>query len=781
MRMQKITARQITIRRFWFRLFMAVTVILLLMTALLAGFIGGLFAAVARVLPDSEELADIRPPVPTRVLASDGTLLAKFYRENREIVPISRMGHMVNATLAIEDIRFYSHPGIDPRGILRAIVRNLMAGDIKEGASTVTQQLARNLYLTREQKVTRKLQEVVLALELERRYSKEEILETYLNQVYYGSNRFSTQSYGVQTASKNYFGKNVEDLTLAEAALLAGLPKNPRDYNPYRYRKAAEGRRQVVLKNMLLNDMINRRQYEEALGEPIKLAREDKPSEMADAHAPYFVRYVITTELRKIFGQDWRQLVYNYGLIVHTSLDPRMQKVAEEEVTQQVQANRGRRIDDGALIAIDPQTGCIKAMVGGTNFRSDQFNIVTQGHRQPGSAFKPFVYTTALMQGYTPKKTVYDRPERYPAGNGKFWSPKNSDGKYLGAMPLERAVWLSRNAAAANVAADVGIKNVIQTAYVMGIAYPLEEYLSTALGSSVVVPLEICSAYGTLANGGVYNAPVGVTRVTSPDGEVLYEYTPRPRRALPKEIADTMEEVMRGVIERGTAARARCPFPASGKTGTTNDYRDAWFIGFTDDLVAAVWVGNRHNQPMHRTFGGTVSAPVWKQFMLVAHPIMVAEHQLRKEELARLNGMPDLASINDESPDEDEKGEDEKKEQPADAQAGSLFTVTICSETGLRATQWCPSTTVVTYTKGQLPAPPAASCATHTRPQDVPTVDNNNSGGPDKPAGDEADQGIVISICAETGKIATDKCPVVLQRRFSRNPPTETCPLHGGT
>ncbi|HEY3417148.1 MAG TPA: transglycosylase domain-containing protein, partial [Armatimonadota bacterium] len=485
MRMQKNTVRHTAIRRFWFRLFMAVTVFLLLMTALMAGFIGGLFAAVSRVLPDSEDLADIRPPVPTRILAADGTLLAKFYQENREMVPISKMGYMVNATLAIEDIRFYSHPGVDPRGIMRAMFRNMLAGDIKEGASTITQQLARNLYLTREQKVTRKLQEIVLALEIERRYSKEEILETYLNQVYYGSNRFGTQSWGVQMAAENYFGKNVEDLTLGEAALLAGLPKNPRDYNPYRFPKAALGRRKVVLENLLDNGLIQRKQYDVAVKEPLDLVREKKLNVLADAHAPYFVRYVLSNELHKIFGQDWQQLVYHYGLVVHTSLDPRMQKVAEEEVVNQVEANRGRRIDDGALIAIDPQTGYIKAMVGGTNYKTDQFNIVTQGHRQPGSAFKPFVYTTALMNGFTPDTTVHDSPGHYPTGDGKFWSPKNSDGKYFGSMPMKRALWLSRNAAAAGIASKVGIKNVIHTAYNMGISYPLEEYLSTALGASV--------------------------------------------------------------------------------------------------------------------------------------------------------------------------------------------------------------------------------------------------------------------------------------------------------
>ncbi len=293
--------------------------------------------------------------------------------------------------------------------------------------------------------------------------------------------------------------------------------------------------------------------------------------------------------------------------------------------------NKSRNIDDGALVSIDPLTGLIKAMVGGTDFHRDQFNVITQGHRQPGSSFKPFDYSTAFMHGYTPDTIIFDRPGHYPSGAG-FWSPKNDDGKYMGAMPLKKALWLSRNAAAAGVAYDVGIKRIIDIAHRMGIIYQLEPVLPTALGASAVVPLEMCSAYGTLANHGVHNPPTGIARVTSSDGEVLYEYRAQPTRAIPTVVADTMKETMRGVIERGTGRPARCPFPASGKTGTTNSFRDAWFIGYTDDLVTAVWVGNRHNQPMNHTFGATVPAPIWHDYMLVAEPIMAAEHERNRRQ-----------------------------------------------------------------------------------------------------------------------------------------------------
>lgn len=773
-------------RKRWYRFFRAITLWLFIGSGLLVGFIAGLFASVATVLPTGEALADIRPPSPTRVLASDGSLLARIYLpdQNREIIPLSEMGPYIQyATIAIEDVRFYTHPGIDPRGIARALFRNILTRSTKEGASTITQQLARNLYLTREKKITRKLQEVILALELERRYSKREILETYLNQVYYGANKNGLQSWGIQMAAHNYFDKDVKDLTLAEAALLAGLPKNPRDYSPYtRNRQDTLDRRKTVLLTMLEAKYINRSQYDRAVREPIHLAPVKPLQVMADFHAPYFVRSVLVTELRNIFGQDAERFTYHYGIDIHTSLDPRMQKVAEQVVTDQVQRNKARRIDDGALVAIDPQTGLIKAMVGGTNFQKDQFNIVTQGLRQPGSAFKPFVYTTALLRGYTPDTTVFDRPGRYPTGTGQVWTPKNSDRSYRGPMPMKRALWLSRNAAAASVAYDVGIDNIIDTAHRMGIRYPLERYLSTSLGASVVKPLEICSAYGTLANHGVHHPPTGIVRVTTPDGEVLYEYRPRPTRAIPTTIADSMKEMMRGVIERGTGRPARCPFPASGKTGTTNSFHDAWFVGYTDDLVAAVWVGNRHNQPMNHTFGATVPAPIWRTFMLVAEPIMAAEHRDTAFELARVNSLPELTGLNTQPTPYIQKatganGSAEVIAPKPVQNAGNEYSVMICQESGDRATQWCPETMVVSYVKGQEPSPPAAVCPVHTGSEAVPTSPDSQGRNPATRAGSE--RGIILSICAETGKIATDKCPTVLRRRFVDNAPTETCPLHG--
>jgi len=765
-------------RQWWFRLCRALAILIFLGAALIVGLVGGLFASVARSLPQGEALANIRPPTPTRILANDGTLLARVYLpdQNREVVPLSRMGRMINATIAIEDVRFYEHPGIDLRGILRALVKNVSSGDTKEGASTITQQLARNLFLSRERKIERKLREAILALELERRYSKDEILETYLNQVLYGSNRYGVQSWGAQMAARNYFGKNVENLSLAEAALLAGLPKNPRDYSPYRHPQRALQRRNLVLFIMLKNDLISQADYQKAKAEPLKLAPEKRLELTANYYAPYFVRNVLTVEMRRIFGQDANNLIYHYGVDIFTSLDPRMQKVAEQTVTEQVNRNRYRRLSDGALISIDPQTGFIKALVGGIDYQKDQYDIVTQGHRQPGSAFKPFVYTTALMNGFTPTTIVHDSPHSFPSGYGKFWSPKNSDGRYMGAIQLRMALWLSRNCAAAEVASKVGIKTVIPVAYRMGIKYPLEPNLSTALGASVVVPLEICSGYGTLANHGIHHEPTSIKRVATQDGEVLYEYHPNPERAIPANVADNMKEIMRGVIERGTGRAARCPFPASGKTGTTNSYRDAWFIGYTDDLVTAVWVGNRNNQEMNHTFGATVPAPIWRQFMLVAEPIMAAEHKQQARDLALINNVPEAVVP---LPEEDTSAQNQDvPTEPVAATpppttpvpAGREYTVAICADTGELANQYCPEKVMVTYVKGSGEEPPSEICSLHTGPDSVPSAD-----------GSDNDQGgVLISICAETGKIATDKCPTVLLRRFKNNAPTETCPLHGG-
>ncbi len=780
---RRMTAQDSRRHRGWYRFFLTMTVLTLLGAAFAIGILGGVFVAVSDILPRGRALADLQPSVPTRILASDGTVLARLFLpdQNREIIPLSQMGLMRDTTIAIEDVRFYSHPGIDMRGIARAMVKNIAAGNSKEGASTITQQLARGLYLTRRKALRRKLQEMILALELERRYAKDEILEAYLNQVFYGSNPYSLQSWGAEMAARNYFGKPTKELTLAEAALLSGLPKNPDGYNPYAHPEAAIARRNLVLKTMLDNDMISRTAYQTAYNTPLRLAKPKKIRDSRAAHAPYFVEF-IKQEMQRIYGKDdATTMMYQHGVDIYTSLDPRMQKVAEDALNTGVEKNRSRNIGDGALISIDPQTGFIKAMVGGTSFTKDNYNIVTQGYRQPGSSFKPFVYTAALLRGYTPKTTVSDSRRSYPSGSGKPWSPRNSDGAYRGRMQLQQAVWLSRNAAAVSVAADVDIENVISVAHAMGISSHLEPVLPTAIGATAVTPLDMCTGYAVLANHGVLNAPTGIVKITTPDGqEVLYESTMKPTRVLPTAIADTMKEVMRGVIQRGTAARAlgRFPYPASGKTGTTNSYRDAWFIGYTDNLATAVWVGNRDNTPMNRTFGGTVPAPVWGEFMRVAEPIMIAEHKDVATELTRRNNQPELLAkeLNTSPSPHIAKliGRRETANADTDTRPADNYTLTICEDSGRRATSYCPDTETRSYVKGEPPYPPAGKCTQHTKPEDVPNAD----GEPSRPGANDQQGGVLISVCVETGKIATDKCPIVKLRRFTENAPVETCPMH---
>lgn len=767
----------LTGRQKWYIFCRLVTITIFVGFAFFVGTVAGIFVYVSQNLPDVDELTDIRPSIPSRILANDGTLLAKISlaEQNRQLISLKEMGKVVDAIQTTEDERFYSHPGIDPWGIARAIVKNISHRSAKEGASTITQQLVRNMYnLNRGKDVRRKLQEMVLALEFERKYTKHEILETYLNMVFFGTNRYGLQCYGVQMAARSYFDKEASALTLDEAALIAGLPKSPIDYNPYRNPKKAKARRNIVLDAMYLNGKIDKAAWKTAKNKPIKLAREKKPSAFRNDHAPYFVQYVQNEELSspEVLGNDADSYM-NYGIDIYTSLDPRMQKVAEDAVIDGVNNNRSRKLSDGALISIDPITGYVKAMVGGVDFKKDQFNIATKGKRQPGSSFKPFDYTSAILSGYTPKTKVEDKPMSFPMGNGKTWRPQNSDGRFQGRIPLERALWGSRNCAAVFLANDIGIENIISVANRMGIQSKIEANLSTALGASVVTPLEICSAYGPLANNGIKIAPACITRICySGSDEIIYERKIKPERVIPMIAANTMREMMRGVVERGTGTAARCPFKVSGKTGTTNSYKDAWFIGYTDDLVTAVWVGNRDNTPMNRTFGGTVPAPIWKKYMLVAQPIMAVEHIENMSELAiyqqlddstfTLNTSPYILKIRGNDMGEIGSAQNERREIN-DIVTEKKKRVSVCAESGNLSTKWCPERRVTLMLESEAPT---SYCMDHSSSDAIPAADNNDMEG-----------GAVVSICAQSGKIANRKCPVVQQRRF-KQPPTSRCTIH---
>jgi len=577
----------------------------LLVALVLGGLTVGVVGALAAYLPNRDRL--LAPPhQATRIFARDGQLVASFYRENREYAPIERVPEMTRrAVLAIEDERFYQHPGIDPRAIARAAWRNLRAREFVEGGSTITQQLARSLFLTPTRSLSRKAAEIVLALELERRLTKDEILEGYLNQVYFGRG-----AYGVEMAARVYFGKPASALDLSESALLAGLIRAPSHYAPHRRPALALERRAVVLRRMVVLGHVTNAEAASAQRAPLRLARE-QPVAFVGMRAPYFVSAVLRYLVDR-YGED---AVYGEGLRVYTTLDVRMQAAATRAVRSGIASARGLSVSQGALVALDPATGAIRAMVGGMDFRESKFNRAWQAYRQAGSAFKPFIYTAAVAAGWRPWKPLLDAPVSYPAGDGTRWRPKNYDRRYRGWVTMRQALERSINIPAVRTLEALGADTVISYARRMGVGSPLRRNLSLALGASEVTPLEMASAYGTLATLGIHARPYTVAMVTDRSGRVLDRSQPRRAQVLPETVAYAMVDMLKGVITRGTGRAAAIGRPVAGKTGTSDDYRNAWFIGFTPYLSTAVWLGNDDNTPMDRVVGGTVPARVWAAFM----------------------------------------------------------------------------------------------------------------------------------------------------------------------
>jgi 1A family penicillin-binding protein len=575
----------------------------------------GVAVAVGRQVHDVSRLY-APPSQTTRIYAENGELIASLYRENRRIVPLAAIPLTLRqAVIAIEDERFYTHRGIDPRGIARALWRNLREGQVVEGGSTITQQLARNLFLSQQRAISRKVAEMVLAVEIERRLTKDEILERYLNLVYFGQG-----AYGVEMAAQVYFGKSARDLTLAEAALLAGLIRAPSVYSPYRNLALARARQELVLQRMVQLGAITPAQAAAARAAPIRLAPASNAG-LVGIRAPYFVSFILT-RLLETYGED---LVYKGGLQVYTTLDPRMQALAEQAVRRGLEAAARRRLHatQAALVALDPRTGAIRAMIGGADFATSQFNRAWQARRQPGSAFKVFVYTTAIARGIPPTRVLEDAPVTYRIPGAPPWTPKNYDGKFSGPVTLRRALEQSINVPAARMIAELGPAAVVEVARKMGIESRLEPVLSLALGSADVTPLEMSAAFAALANGGLRVHPLAILKVTDARGKVLEEHRPRRELALEPDVAYIMTDLLKGVIERGTGRAAAIGRPAAGKTGTTDDYRNAWFVGYTPYLVTAVWVGNDDNTPMRRVVGGGLPAEIWAAFMkpaTQAHP-----------------------------------------------------------------------------------------------------------------------------------------------------------------
>jgi penicillin-binding protein 1A len=575
--------------------------VLMLSSSLVAGGLVGL-AISFQNLPDVRILRNYTPSETTYIYDMKGKHLASLHGEaNREVVPLDEISpHLKRAVMAIEDSFFYSHKGVNVTSAGRALKANFSRGETSEGGSTLTMQLVKNLFLTPERAFTRKLAEAVLALRVEQVFKKNEILELYLNQIYWGHN-----NYGAETASQSYFGKSVRDLNLAESAMMAGIIQAPEDLSPFRNMKAATARQHVVLQRMRELKWITEKEEKQARDYKIKLG---KITSFQSSEMPYVTESIVK-EVEKKFGRD---TVLKGGLRIQSSIDTKLQRVAEETVRQSYRAGA----DQMALVAVDPRTHYVKAMVGGIDYKKSQYNRATQAHRQPGSAFKPFVYYTALASGkYVPDSTIMDSPVGYPDGDEMYY-PQNYDRSFGGAMSLRRALEMSRNVPAVKLGQAVGLNKVIEVCRSLGIKSPIEPVISLPLGAVDVTPLEMATAYATLANNGWHSDPTLIVQVTDSKGGMVLDNRPKLRLVLDPWAAAATNELMQGVVNRGTGSAAQLGRPTAGKTGTTSSEKDIWFVGSVPQLATAVWIGNDDNTTLGSgATGGGVAAPIWRNFM----------------------------------------------------------------------------------------------------------------------------------------------------------------------
>jgi penicillin-binding protein 1A len=631
-------------------------------------------------LPTPERLGAYSAPVKTVVYDARGRVLHEFYKENRTPVPLRQIPRqLVNATLSTEDRNFYHHWGIDLWGIGRAAVTDLMHMKIKQGGSTITQLLARNVFLTHERTWTRKMKEAALAIEIERHYTKDQILEMYFNQIYFGEG-----AYGVAAAARTFFDKDVQNLALPECALLAGLPANPSLYSPRHHREASMARRSKVLRNMLATGAISQGQFDAAMRAPLGVTSAAPNND----RAAYFVE-MVRQHLDERYGSN---AVYEGGLRVWTTLDLDLQQIAERTLERDLtslESELHARVThagwtpppaadratlhtpylQGAFVALDPHTGYVRALIGGRDFNQSNFNRAVQARRQPGSAFKPFVYTAAMDNGFKPTDTIVDEPVSFPGGaNGQPYTPQNYDRQFRGPVTLRYALQQSINVPTIKLLRKVGIPLVASYARRMGIRSPIGQNLSLALGSSEVTLLELASAYAVIADRGIRTEPLFILKVADRNGTVLEKNAPSPSEVLSEETAAVMTSMLQSVVDHGTGYPARARgflLPAAGKTGTMDEYMDAWFVGFVPSLVAGVWVGYDEKRPIGPGMTGARAAlPVWTDFMIEA-----------------TRGRP----VEDFPP-------------PA-----GMVARQICTETGMLATDHCPSVTTETFAQGSEP------------------------------------------------------------------------------
>ncbi len=637
-----------------------------------------LLQVVGRDLPSPAHLQAITPATKTRVLDRDGRLIGEFYRENRTLVSLDEVPKpLVDAFLAVEDRNFYDHWGVNLSSVGRASLKNALSFRVREGASTITQQLARNLFLTHRQTISRKIKEAVLALRIEQNYSKNEILEMYLNQIYFGDG-----AYGVQAAARRFFGKDVQDLSLAESALLAGLPRNPRDYSPRRHPSAALARRAVVLRAMEDTGAIDAAREHAAAAESLDVVA----TPLNPDNAPYFME-MVRQRLEDEFGSG---VIYDGGLTVHTTLNLPLQQEAERVMENRltdlekrfhadqtradylaaIEKEKNPTLDylEGAALTVDTETGGILALIGGRSFEESNFNRAVSAMRQPGSAFKPFIYLSAIQAGFYPSYTVMDAPVVFYEKGQPPWRPQNYDREYRGPVTMRYALEHSLNVPTIKIQEEVGTKSVIHEARAAGIDTPIPAFRSIALGTAEVTLKDLVYAYTVFADNGIRVEPYFITRIEDRSGNVVREYRPQRKEVLPAAPVAVLNNMMASVIDHGTGAGARSmgfTLPAAGKTGTTDDYTDAWFVGYTPEVASGVWVGYDRRRPIGRGATGSAAAlPIWTGIMKAA----------TQGDGAEAFDIPD-----------------------------GVVRREVCDETGLPASPHCPSTHTELFLAGKVP------------------------------------------------------------------------------
>ncbi len=582
----------------------------------------GAFFYFAHGLPSIENLKNYTPPTITKFFSEDGEIIGEFFTEKREIVSLDRIPyHLVLAFIAGEDARFFHHKGLDYIAILRALLTNIFSGEIVQGGSTITQQVVKSILLSPEKTFTRKIREAILAFKIEKYLTKEEILFLYLNQIYLGHG-----AYGVAIAAENYFGKPVEEVNLAESALLAGLSQAPSKYSPIHHLEQARRRQSYILNRMVEEGFISHSEFMKALHSPLKI-RERQDSFIEKA--PYFVEYI----RRYIEEKYGKEALYERGLQVYTSVDVDFQRLAQEaiesglgeiEKRQKYIASDGGGGPEGALVCFDLETGYVKVMVGGRDFKKSQFNRVTQARRQTGSSFKPIVYASALDKGYTPATVIVDSPVIFEWGEKK-WKPKNFEGKFLGPTTFRNALTHSINIVTVKIAQDIGVDYIREYAQKLGISPSLHNDLSMALGSSSISLYDLTKAYAVFANQGNNFRPISIKKILDKDGNLLEENLPlcfaseppTEERMISAQTAYVMTNLLEGVVQNGTGWRAKAlGRPIAAKTGTTDEFLDAWFVGYSSEFVTGVWVGFDEERTLgENETGSRAASPIWVAFM----------------------------------------------------------------------------------------------------------------------------------------------------------------------